>query len=90
MWKCKNFAITQNMKNIKNTENIENIGRGKGGWENPLYTLSTRSPIRFQTPYNTYLDPFHLLLVSFAFGIWGFQRSETLAPSLPKLREMQD
>ena len=87
MWKRKNFAITQNMKNIKNTENIENIGRGKGGWENPL---STRSPIRLQTPYNTYLDPFHLLLVSFAFGIWGFQRSETLAPSLPKLREMQD
>jgi len=43
------------MKNIKNAKNIENIGRGKGGWENPLVT---RSLIQLQTPYNTLLTAF--------------------------------
>jgi len=49
----------RNMNNIKSTKNIENIGRGKGGWENPL---ATRSPIRLQTPYDLAADPLPLLL----------------------------
>ena len=41
------------------SKNIENVGRGKGGWENPL---ATRSPIRLQTPYITYPDPLYTYL----------------------------
>jgi len=39
---------------------------GKGGWENPLATRSTRSPIRVQTPY--FPDP--RLIFAYRIKTW--------------------
>ena len=54
------FTITQKCEKYQEYQKYRS---GKGGLENPLATWSTWSLIRLQTPYNTYPDPFPLLLI---------------------------